>query len=278
MTQQEWTRQADQWSRIGSPLRPGPEDTALVLELAAPALIDADPSIGVLGVTPELVRLPWPDAARITAIDSSARMLATVWTPHPVRPSAAIRGRWQEMPLDARCLDVAVGDGSLNALESTKIYDEVLGEVARVLKSTGRLILRCFVRPDPSETLESVRAATMAGQISSFHAFKWRLAMAIPVDDDFRLPLKRIHAAFSELFPDRSRLARATDWSEGTIGTIDVYASTDICFTFPDLATMVRHASQWFELVDVKYGTYELAERCPTVCLAFRSSPEGRVL
>lgn len=243
-----------------------------MVELAAPALTHAEPHVAVLGVTPELVQLPWPGATRVTAVDSSARMIATVWRPHPARPSAAIRGRWQEMPLRARCLDAAVGDGSLNALESTGIYDAVLGEIARSLKPSGRLILRCFVRPDQNETVDEVLAATMAGKISSFHAFKWRLAMAISVDRDFQLPVKRIHAAFCELFPDRSQLAGATDWSEGTIGTIDVYASADICFTFPDLRTMLHHASRWFELIAVKYGTYELSERCPTLCLALRSS------
>ena len=272
MKQQEWTRQADQWARIGSPLRPSPEDVALVVELAAPALTCAkESSIAILGVTPELVQSPWPRAARITAVDSSARMIAAVWMPHPARASAVIRARWQEMPLQARCFDVAAGDGSLNALQSTEFYDQVLGEIARVLRPSGRLILRCFVRVDPNETVEQVAAAAMAGEISSFHALKWRLAMAIPVDRDFQLPVRRIHSAFCELFPDRTQLARAANWSEATIGTIDVHASADISFTFPDLATMLRHASRWFELVDVKYGSYELAERCPTLCLALRS-------
>jgi SAM-dependent methyltransferase len=278
MKQPEWTRQADQWCRIGSPLRPGPEDTALTAELAAPVLMDVDrPSVAILGVTPELVQLPWPAATRIIAVDSSANMIASVWAPHPARASAVVRARWQEMPLEAGCLDAAVGDGCLNVLHSTQIYDQVLGEVARALKPSGRLILRCFVRADPSETVEQVLAATMAGEISTFHAMKWRLAMAIPVDHDFQLPLRRVYAVFSELFPDRTRLAEATNWSQGTIGTIDVYASTDISFNFPSLATMLRHASRWFELVDVKYGTYEMAERCPTVCLAVRSSPQGPV-
>ena len=191
-------------------------------ELATPALADAErPSVAVLGVTPELVQLPWPPAARITAVDSSARMIAAVWAPHPARASAVVRARWQEMPLQSRCLDVTVGDGCLNVLQSTKVYDEVLGQVARALKPSGRLILRCFVRADPSETVEEVLAATMAGKISSFHVLKWRLAMAIPVDRDFQLPLRRVYSAFSELFPDRTRLAYATNWSQATIGTID---------------------------------------------------------
>lgn len=273
MKQPEWTRQADQWSRIGSPLRPGPEDTALMIELAAPALAHAErPSVAILGVTPELVKLPWPTATRITAVDSSANMIANVWAPHPERASAVVRARWQDMPLQGRCLNVAVGDGCLNVLPSTKDYEQVLGEIARALKPSGRLILRCFVRTDPNETVEQVHAATMAGEISTFHAMKWRLAMAIPVDHDFQLQLRRVYAAFSELFPDRTRLADATNWSQGAIGTIDVYKTNDISFNFPDLATMVRHASQWFELVDVRYGTYEMADRCPTLCFALRNS------
>ena len=53
-----WRQHARQWSQVGSPLRPVPDDGELMMALAASALqASARPRIAVLGVTPEVVQL-----------------------------------------------------------------------------------------------------------------------------------------------------------------------------------------------------------------------------
>src|SRR4051812_45292938 len=75
-----WPRHARQWALVGPPLRPAPEDVAVaraVLE-AWRTLHGRPPRVLVLGVTPELVAVAAPVAARVIAIDRSAAMIGAV--------------------------------------------------------------------------------------------------------------------------------------------------------------------------------------------------------
>lgn len=179
--------------------------------------------------------------------------------------SQALQTKWQSLPLPTGCADVVVGDGSLNALPSLTDYRPVLAEAARVLKWGGRLVLRCFVSPDEPEPLEEIVGDAMAGRIGSMHAFKWRLAMALTGDDG--IPVTTIHAAFQRLLPDRAALAGWTGWPRDSIDTIDAYQDVGTRYTFPTLGSVSAFAQPYLRMVAVRYGDYELAERCPTIAL-----------
>lgn len=266
-----WKQHAQQWQRIGTPLRPSTEDGQLMLELAAPALAGQQtPGVVILGVTPELVQLPWPADARVLALDQSAEMIASIWQPHPGVESRVREARWQTMPVENGSISLIVGDGSLNALTSLQEYPEVFTEAARALKPEGALVLRCFVRPDRAETPDAVATAVLAGDVGSMHALKWRIAMALEVDHTFSVAVVDIRAAFDRLFPDRDRLARITGWARQTIDTIDAYQDVATRYSFPTLAAIRTAAAPHFEVGEVRSGRYELAERCPTVL--FRKS------
>ena len=59
-----------------------------------------------------------------------------------------------------------------------------------------------------------------------------------------------------------------------SINTIDVYAGSDISYSFATLAVLVDEASGWFgEVRVVPSGSYPLAERCPLLVL---ESPRHR--
>jgi hypothetical protein len=49
-----------------------------------------------------------------------------------------------------------------------------------------------------------------------------------------------------------------------SINTIDVYAGSDISYSFATLAMLIDEASNWFgDVRVVPSGSYPLAERCP---------------
>ena len=53
-----------------------------------------------------------------------------------------------------------------------------------------------------------------------------------------------------------------------SINTVDVYAGSDISYSFATLATLIDEASIWFDEVRVvPSGSYPLAERCPLLVL-----------
>ncbi|TXI73459.1 MAG: hypothetical protein E6Q49_04540 [Limnohabitans sp.] len=274
MTQDEqaavWVRHSQQWSRVGPPLKPSAEDADITLRALTPDMaIQTGPCrVVVLGVTPELVGLPWPRHVQLFAFDHSARMIADVWSPNPSVPSFVQEADWRSLPLDSSSVHAAVGDGSLNALPGFDVYGLVLRELHRVMAPDALLVLRCFIRPEQAEDLPAIQEAVEAGAVGSFHALKWRLAMSLAAATDGCVAVADIHAAFESLFPDRSKLSNITGWAQAQIDTIDAYRAAPTRYTFPTLQGMRAYCAPWFDVQAVQYAHYELAERCPT--LTFR--------
>lgn len=264
-----WGRHSGQWSRVGPPLKPSPEDTALILSALQPTF-DATSGpchLAVLGVTPELVQLTWPETVRLAAFDHSADMIARVWQPHPTIHSQVHEADWRALPLEVGVLHAAVGDGSLNVLPELKQYPAVLQELHRVLAAKGRLVIRAFIRPDLAEEVADVVDAAFGGQVGSFHALKWRLAMALTQEPGASVAVEDIYAVFEANFPSRFDLSAATGWLKEQIDTIDAYRGSPTRYTFPTLAAFREQCQPWFDVIEVAYGTYELADRCPTLTL-----------
>ena len=269
-----WSQHAGQWSRVGPPLKPSPEDTALTLS-ALQVVFDTTHGpcrIAVLGVTPELVQLPWPQRVTLDAFDHSADMIARVWQPHPTVHSSVHEADWRALPLDAGTLHAAVGDGSLNVLPDLDQYPAVLGELHRVLVAQSRVVIRCFIRPDVAEPVPALVAAVLGGQVGSFHALKWCLAMTLAGVSGASVAVADIHEVFEASFPSRSALSEATGWPQEQIDTIDAYRGSPTRYTFPTLVQMREQCERWFEVVTVAYGTYELADRYPTLTLARKNA------
>ena len=262
-----WRNHASQWQKVGPPLRPSTQDGALMMAAVAPNLRDRreGAKVVVLGVTQELVQLAWPNHVSLHAFDHSAEMIAAVWQPHPVVPGTVRQARWEDLPLPNRSVKVAIGDGSLNALPRLAEYPAVLVELARVLEPEGVLCLRCFVRPPVPETQPTVSAAALSGEIRSFHALKWRVAMTLSEAPEFSVAVSDIHAAFESMFPDREVLAAAAGWPLEIIDSIDAYKGAQTRYTFPSLIALAEICSPHFALAEVRCGDYELADRCPTV-------------
>jgi len=217
-----------------------------------------------------VVQIPWPAHVRLRAFDMSAGMIAKVWAPHAELPSEVHERRWQDLPLADGSVACAVGDGSLNALPSLAEFPDVLSEIARVLDRRGALILRMFIRPEARAALGEVEQSVWAGRIKSFHALKWHVAMAIAEAPDYSVKVSDIRAKIIAMFPDRERLAALHDWPRPVIDAIDSYDGVDTRYTFPPLDAVRKVSSPFFELAGMQTGSYEIAERCPTVLFRLR--------
>lgn len=270
-----WEKHAKQWGAVGAPLKPSPEDGSFALTALLPLFKQGGHQVAILGVTPELVQLPWPQTVGIRAFDHSAEMIASIWSPHPVNSSTVTRSRWQSLPVTAASFDAAVGDGCLNALPDLSEFAAVLRELHRVLKPAARAAVRCFVRPDMPEQLSEIVADVNAGRIRGFHALKWRVAMSLANVSGSAVTVSAIHRAFDTAFPSRAELSAKTGWQESAIDTIDAYKDAPTRYTFPTFAELERECRPYFEVVDVGYGSYELADRCPTIVLQRLQSTKG---
>lgn len=209
--------------------------------------------------------MDWPVPVDLLAFDHSAEMIAAVWRPPAGRAASVVQAQWQRLPVADRTVDLVIGDGSLNALPTHSVIARVGREVARVLRPDGALVLRAFVRPDIPEPLDAVAAALATDAIGSFHALKWRLAMALSQGPDFSVAVDDIHRAFAALVPDRAALSARTGWPRDTIDAIDAYRGAQTRYTFPTAAALRRALRPEFHLDEHRTAEYELAERCPTL-------------
>ena len=254
-----WNDIARQWNRLASPMRPCREDVETIRQSLEPG----DGLCLLLGVTPEFTNLP----TRLVAIDNSAAMIRALWPGN--RPGRnVVRGDWLDLPFAASCFDAIIGDGSLTLLSYPLQYERLFAQLSRLLKPAGKILIRFFASPEAGETCAEVCQEALRGRIAGFHAFKWRLSMAVAAESHGpNISVADTHAAFNRLLPDRKRLAAATGWSHEAIATIDLYRGSAAGYSYPALAQLRRVFAQRFRETGLTQGSYELAERCPILIL-----------
>jgi SAM-dependent methyltransferase len=264
-----WPRHVRRWALVGPPLRPCAEDVAIQEQVAASAGAALRSAV-VLGVTPELVAMRWPARTRVLAVERSRDVIGALFPGG--EHAGAVQADWRALPVEDRSIDLVVGDGSLSNLRFPGDYEVLADELARVLRPGGRVALRLFAAPAEPESLAEVAAALHAGRIGSFHALKWRLAMAAQ-PGEHNLPVTDILRAFDEVVPDRAALAAATGWPTDVIASIDVYRGSALVYSFPTRGEVRAALAPALELEHFHQPSYELGDRCPTVVLSRGAVP-----
>jgi hypothetical protein len=246
---------------LKAPLAPNEE----VVEAFREAIKDHNEQVLMLGITPSLLAV----AGFVIAVDRNEKLIASSW-PGDTERRKAIAGNWLELPLRQREFTACIGDGSLAGIPLSQ-YETLFGHLARVMIAGGQFAVRLYETPEHGETVVQVRAQTMAGKIAGFHAFKWRLAMAIVSEArEAALPVARIHEIFQREFPDRAALYAATGWSSEQIAEIDFYSDNPVTYHFPTRREVLAALPKNFLRPRfVTSGTYELAERCPILVADF---------
>lgn len=249
-----WRAHAQQWARVGPPLRPVAEDGAVIEGVARGFTA---PRVLVLGVTPEMAGLAWPPGARLLAVDKAPAMIARVWPGFPGPEQGAVCADWLEVPLEDRAWDLIVSDGCFTVLPD---HGALLDRVARWLAPDGRFVVRTFVRGEDERPAEVFARAT---QMASFHELKLRLLMAVQGD----APTVRTGDVWRvwEDGPGDVALAAATGWPLAQIATIDAYRGQDTIYAFPtEAALTAAMARAGLTVHAVHRPGYPLGDRCPT--------------
>lgn len=264
-----WSRNSAQWQLLSSPLRPCSEDLGLYQQALA-NWRDTQPNtsdrILLLGVTQELRGMVWPADAELLSCDHSRSMIDALWpgVTFTGTSAAAICADWQEMPLRLASRNIALGDGWASMVAPDALR-RIAGELRRVLEPDGILATRFYLFPQRAEAPEAVAADALAGKMRSFHAFKWRFAMAVQGETDRGVRLADIWDCFTVLLRDRQALSKHTGWTQETIGTVDSYRDAQSRYYYRRLEDYAQLLGPEFEIVSARYPGYELGERCPVI-------------
>jgi len=255
------------WAHLGPPLRPAPDDSAVVQRVVA-GLGGAAHAV-VLGLTPEIIACDWPADVQLSAVDHSPPMIQALWPPAKCPPqSEVILGNWCAMPFASDSIDLVAGDGCYVLQTYPDGYASLTQEVGRVLKRGGRFVIRVFLRPDRSESLADVARALSSAEIGSVHALKLRLLAALHGASGPGSRLDDVWQAWSSMPPVPAALAGSRGWTTEEIVGIESYRGMQARYFLPTLAEFRESVRPAFRELECAWGRHELADRCPTLVLA----------
>jgi len=252
-----WNDYQSRWHLLEPPLRPHQDVIDTIVDAVGPRTSN----VLLLGVTPELVER----FINLTALDKSQEMIEALW--HPSASTQVVReANWLDMDDRIGKFSAAVGDCSLNALQTPGEIDAVVGIVRARLLDGGVFACRVFERPETPIKDEDLQVSLDTGSHGNFHAFKWQIAMSLAERSGPSVKVIDILAHFDRLFPDRADVSEKTGWPMDVINTIDVYEHSSMSLVFPSRKEFEQYFSRSFKQVDwLAGGTYDLSERCPIV-------------
>jgi SAM-dependent methyltransferase len=271
-----WTRHAAQWGRVGSPLRPIDEDADLYWRAITSSVPESELAMArvlLLGVTPELTSLRWPAGSSLLACDSSLDMLKSIWPlgQFPGAYAGALNANWLALPLAPAACNLVVGDGSLSVFDRADDCRRCAQELCRVLLPGGCVVLRLFCQPKVPESPEQVFADLRRGHVGNFHAFKWRLVMAIHASNESAC-LADIWARWESEFPEPEMAAALSGWPLDAIRTLEAYRNASARYGFYSMAEVRSMLAPGFEFLNAAWPSYELGERCPIATFRRRTT------
>ncbi|MBL8792554.1 MAG: class I SAM-dependent methyltransferase [Planctomycetia bacterium] len=264
-----WLDIAHHWHQVGAPLRPSAQDVASYTDLIGQwAAVHGAPRALILGVTPELYRLPWPAGSELTAVDHTVAMIEAVW---PGPRSAAVHAEWTDLPFTAASFDIVLCDGGWHLLSYPHDQRCLLDELRRIVPPDGLCIMRLFVPPVQPETPAAVLHDLLRGAMPNLNILKLRLGMALQVSRECGVLLADVWQALHQAAPDFVRLADQLGWSLAHLLAVNSYRDCPSRYHFVSVAEVREQFTEQpggFSFVDCRMPTYALGERCPVV--AFR--------
>jgi len=265
-----WDYHQKQWNALGSPLRPAPEDLQIfnsgVSEWSA-ANAGRPAAAFVLGSTPEFPSLDWPEGSRVYALDSSINMIKYIWPATARFATGRVVMNWLAVPLADETADIIIGDGCFTLIGWPDAYRKLLESIALLLKQDGRLLMRFFVRPQKAELPEQVFDDLAAGNIGSFHSFKWRLAMAMHGENPQGICVNEIWNVWNKSGLTIEGVALDHGWPYEVVQTINAYRNSTQRLSFPAVNQLKQLLSEYFSEVSCHYPCYELGGCSPILAL-----------
>jgi hypothetical protein len=194
-------------------------------------------------------------------------MIRALWPPAKGPPdSQAVLADWCAMPMASGTIELVAGDGCYVVLTYPDGFKTLTREIHRVLRRSGRFVIRVFLRPDRPESVADIAHAFARGEIGSVHALKLRL-LATVHGGDAGSRLDDVWRAWKTLPSVPASRAGSRGWTAEEIVGIESYGGMQARYFLPTLAEFRHSLASEFTEIECARSRHELAERCPTLVL-----------
>jgi SAM-dependent methyltransferase len=221
----------------------------------------------LLGVTAEIVQMPWPDDTHLTAVDNSDVSIRAFWPGDELPQRRVIKARWEEMPFAPQSFHFVLGDCVFNSQRYPDDCRSLASRISQLLKPGGCLFVRVFTQSDPKEDTADILSALREGKIADYHELRFRLLSSMQADAN-RGVIATKEAIDQEIIARGMSLEevyertgyqplRAQSWldEQGRPVEAKVY--------YPTVRQFEDVLAEGFELLGRRYGSRALAFRCP---------------
>lgn len=264
----QWHDVAKDWQFLGPPLRPSDADVAQFsqgLDFWAEQNPGHLPRGLILGVTPELFHLPWPNGSQLRAVDRTRTMIDAIWPGHP---EDALLADWRDTGLAPHSIDIVLCDGGLQLLDYPAGQAALCEHLARIVSDGGLVAFRLFVPPLQPESAEAVLEDLLSHRIPDMNCLKLRLGMALQETPARGVALADVWQRLRRLVrTDWRELADMLGWPADRLGVIDAYRASEASYHFVSVDCAIDSFQRFgFECIKVaRQTTYPMAGQCPVV-------------
>jgi hypothetical protein len=263
-----WDNFARIYEALASPLIPTREDLGF-MEEAIDGWACKHPRARLnallLGATPGIAGIQWPEGSLLTAIDRSMEIATSIWPGNTPGRRWMACGDWLDLPLRRASCSVVIGDCGINCLRYPDGFRRLAASVRHVLSDDGIFVMRAFVQPDQQEDPEAVFADRF--QCANFHHFKLRLMMAMQRSVEQGIPVNEVYRFWTNQRVDKESLSVHTGWDRREIETIELHNGPNTVHTFPTLQEMSSVLDGFFGEISTSVPSYPGGDRCPTLVL-----------
>ena len=277
---EHWRETARRWQQLGPPLRPAAQDLDFFSDLIQEwSRHHGPPRVLLLGVTPEIYHLSWPEGTSFLAVDKSQSMIDAVW-PGPQEAVQCVD--WLSLTLPDNSRDIVLCDGGLHLLAYPQEQRKLVRILHAILSDQGLFILRLYAPPPQQESPEVVLGDLMEGKIPNLNVLKLRLGMSLMESTAVGVRLGMIWQVLNEAAPDLEKLASRIGWSGEHIMPINTFRNSTDRFYFVTVNQVTELFSinpGGFEVQGLRVpSSYGLSEQCPTIVLRRCLKASGSVV
>lgn len=262
------------WPLMQAPLRPSAGNLA-----AFQAVIDdwraahpgQSPRGLILGATPELWELDWPDRNRVSMVDPDPERVHQIW---PGPEASRWVARWVTIGPSDGLFDIVLCDAGLQTLAYPNVQANLRRHLAAVMQKGSLLALRLIAPPAQRETTVGVAGELWAGNIADMSQLLIRLSHSLQQSPTVGVRDSAVWLKFCSLCKDWDLLLARTGWSPETIAIAERYRFSPVnqYFVSPGevLGVFASAEGAPFEMVRLVTGGGPMAAQCPVMTLERR--------